>query len=150
MSAFAIFALVLTVIYVIYYSVIIMQDMYGKKDAPKTEEEEFDVSQMDSAEEPISISENNDGLRLGDQSDEDTEEQSEITFIENEDDANKYRERIRNEKHTSVDEECTRLQESLESIDIDSTGATEPNVMMNLLLNQKPGGPKIFYKRDNI
>jgi hypothetical protein len=38
MSAFAIFVLVLTVIYVIYYSAIIMQDLYAKKDAPKTEQ----------------------------------------------------------------------------------------------------------------
>ena len=43
MSAFAIFVLVLTVIYVIYYSVVIMQDLYAKKDAPKSEEEDFDV-----------------------------------------------------------------------------------------------------------
>ena len=86
MSAFAIFVLVLTVIYVIYYSAIIMQDLYAKKDVPKTEEEDFDVSQMQNQEEPISITE----------------------------------------------------------------GETKADVMVNMLLNQKPGGPKIFYSRNNI
>ena len=64
MSAFAIFVLVLTIIYVIYYSAIIMQDLYAKKDAPKTEEEDFDVSQMQNQEEPISITEDSNGFHL--------------------------------------------------------------------------------------
>ena len=126
MSAFAIFVLVLTVIYVIYYSAIIMQDLYAKKDAPKTEEEDFDVSQMQNQEEPSSV-----------------------TWIENDDDANKYQEKIKKE-HTSVEEECQRLQDSMEDVDVDSTGETEADVMVNMLLNQKPGGPKIFYSRDNV
>ena len=126
MSAFAIFVLVLTVIYVIYYSAIIMQDLYAKKDAPKTEEEDFDVSQMQNQEEPSSV-----------------------TWIENDDDANKYQEKIKKE-HTSVEEECQRLQDSMEDVDVDSTGETETDVMVSMLLNQKPGGPKIFYSRDNV
>ena len=134
MSAFAIFVLVLTVIYVIYYSAIIMQDLYAKKDAPKTEEEDFDVSQMQNQEEPISITE---------------DAPSSVTWIENDDDANKYQEKIKKE-HTSVEEECQRLQDSMEDVDVDSTGETEADVMVNMLLNQKPGGPKIFYSRDNV
>ena len=126
MSAFAIFVLVLTVIYVIYYSAIIMQDLYAKKDVPKTEEEDFDVSQMQNQEEPSSV-----------------------TWIENDDDANKYQEKIKKE-HTSVEEECQRLQDSMEDVDVDSTGETEADVMVNMLLNQKPGGPKIFYSKDNV
>jgi hypothetical protein len=150
MSAFAIFVLVLTVIYVIYYSVVIMQDLYAKKDAPKSEEEDFDVSQMDNPEEPISISEETNGFRLNGDSVEDSEEPSNITFIENDDDANKYQEKIQKERRTTVEEECQRLQDSMEPVDVDSTGETEPDVMVNMLLNQKPGGPKIFYSRDNV
>jgi len=150
MSAFAIFVLVLTVIYVIYYSVVIMQDLYAKKDAPKSEEEDFDVSQMDNPEEPISILEETNGFRLNGDSVEDSEEPSNITFIENDDDANKYQEKIQKERRTTVEEECQRLQDSMEPVDVDSTGETEPDVMVNMLLNQKPGGPKIFYSRDNV
>ena len=125
MSAFAIFVLVLTVIYVIYYSAIIMQDLYAKKDAPKTEEEDFDVSQMQNQEEPISITEDANGFHLNGDT---TEEQEE----------------------PSSEEECQRLQDSMEDVDVDSTGETEADVMVNMLLNQKPGGPKIFYSRDNV
>jgi hypothetical protein len=38
----------------------------------------------------------------------------------------------------------------MEDVDVDSTGETEADVMVNMLLNQKPGGPKIFYSRDNV
>ena len=61
----------------------------------------------------------------------------------------KYQEKIKKE-HTSVEEECQRLQDSMEDVDVDSTGETEADVMVNMLLNQKPGGPKIFYSRDNV
>lgn len=149
MSAFAIFVLVLTVIYVIYYSAIIMQDLYAKKDAPKTEEEDFDVSQMQNQEEPISITEDYNGFHLNGDTTEEQEESSSVTWIENDDDANKYQEKIKKE-HTSVEEECQRLQDSMEDVDVDSTGETEADVMVNMLLNQKPGGPKIFYSRNNI
>ena len=149
MSAFAIFVLVLIVIYVIYYSTIIMQDLYAKKDAPKTEEEDFDVSQMQNQEEPISITEDSNGFHLNGDTTEEQEESSSITWIENDDDANKYQEKIKKE-HTSVEEECQRLQDSMEDVDVDSTGETEADVMVNMLLNQKPGGPKIFYSRNNI
>ena len=149
MSAFAIFVLVLTVIYVIYYSAIIMQDLYAKKDAPKTEEEDFDVSQMQNQEEPISITEDANEFHLNGDTSEEQEEPSAVTWIENDDDANKYQEKIKKE-HTSVEEECQRLQDSMEDVDVDSTGETEADVMVNMLLNQKPGGPKIFYSRDNV
>lgn len=95
MSAFAIFVLVLTVIYVIYYSAIIMQDLYAKKDAPKTEEEDFDVSQMQNQEEPISITEDANGFHLNGDTTEEQEEPSSVTWIENDDDANKYHKRLR-------------------------------------------------------
>jgi hypothetical protein len=149
MSAFAIFVLVLTVIYVIYYSAIIMQDLYAKKDAPKTEEEDFDVSQMQNQEEPINITEDANGFHLNGDTTEEQEEPSSVTWIENDDDANKYQEKIKKE-HTSVEEECQRLQDSMEDVDVDSTGETKADVMVNMLLNQKPGGPKIFYSRNNI
>ena len=148
MSAFAIFTLVLTVLYVIYYSVIIMQDTYGKKDAPKSDEEEIDVGQMQDSEEPTSVSESSDVFRIGND-DEAQQEQSGITFIENEEDAERYQEKVENERR-NASEGCTRLEDALDDIDVESTGATEADVMLQLLLNQKPGGPTIFQKRDNL
>ena len=57
MSPFMIFAVVLTVIYVIYFSAMITYDLYGKKEAPKETAESFDVSSIVSEEEPISVEE---------------------------------------------------------------------------------------------
>ncbi len=147
MSAFAIFVLVLTVFYAIYYSVIIMQDVYGKKDAPKSDEEEIDVGQMQESEEPTSVSESSEGFFIG--NDDVEQEQSGITFIDNEEDAERYQEQVENERR-KASEECARLENALDDIDVDSTGATEADVMVQMLLNQKPGGPTIFQKRENL
>ena len=46
MSPFVIFVIVLTIIYIIYYAVMITRDLYGKKEDHKTQEEVFDVSDM--------------------------------------------------------------------------------------------------------
>ena len=44
MKSFVIFAIVVTIIYVIYYTVIIVQDLYGKPKDEKSQGESFDVS----------------------------------------------------------------------------------------------------------
>ena len=57
MKSFVIFAIVVTVIYVIYYTVIIVQDLYGKPKDEKSQGESFDVSDMTNEEESIAVSE---------------------------------------------------------------------------------------------
>ena len=47
MSSYFIFALVLTVLYIVYYAVNITRDLYGKKGTEKTDEEVFDLGPMD-------------------------------------------------------------------------------------------------------
>ena len=65
MSPFLIFAFILTVLYIIYYAVIITQDVYKKKDQTNTEEvESFDVSQMNDEDKPIEVSEDEKGFTL--------------------------------------------------------------------------------------
>ncbi len=144
MSAFAIFALFLTVLYVIYYSVIIMQDLYGKKDAPKSTEEEIDVSQMQETEEPMSVTESADGFRLGGEQEEDAG----VTFINNEDDAERYQEKVQEERRTSAADFCSQVESALDPVDVDSTGGVEDNLLRGMLIKQKPGGPKIFQIRE--
>lgn len=43
MNSYFIFAIVLTVAYIIYYAVIIAHDIYGKKGTDKPNEEVFDL-----------------------------------------------------------------------------------------------------------
>lgn len=69
MSPFAIFAIVLTIAYIIYYGVNISRDLYGKKGQESETEEIFDVSKMSEIEEPIPVTEEGDGFVIGTQSD---------------------------------------------------------------------------------
>ena len=55
MSPFVIFVIVLTIIYIIYYAVMITRDLYGKKEDHKTQEEVFDVSDMVEEEAAVSV-----------------------------------------------------------------------------------------------
>lgn len=65
MSSYFIFAIVLTVLYVIYYAVIIIQDFYGKKGTEKSGEEVFDLGPEDITEESVDVSENETGFSIG-------------------------------------------------------------------------------------
>lgn len=68
MSPFAIFAIVLTIAYIIYYGVTISRDLYGKKGQENETEEVFDVGKMSEIEEPIPVTEEGDGFVIGTQS----------------------------------------------------------------------------------
>lgn len=67
MSPFAIFAIVLTIAYIIYYGVTISRDLYGKKGQETETEEIFDMSNMSKIEEPIPVTEDGDGFVIGTQ-----------------------------------------------------------------------------------
>lgn len=47
MSSFVIFAIVLTIIYIIYYAVMVFRELYGKKEQHFSNQETFDVSDME-------------------------------------------------------------------------------------------------------
>ena len=66
MKSFVIFAIVVTVIYVIYYTVVIVQDLYGKPKEDKSQAESFDVSDLTEEEESIAVSESDGGFSVGD------------------------------------------------------------------------------------
>ena len=54
MSGFVFFALVLTFVYVVYFSVMITLDLHGKKDEKESEEETYDVVSDDEELEAVS------------------------------------------------------------------------------------------------
>lgn len=65
MTAFGRFAIALTVLYVLYYAIIIIRDLYTKKEGEKTDEEEFDVSSMeDTSEQAVGVKETENGFEL--------------------------------------------------------------------------------------
>lgn len=145
MNLFWVLAIGLTVLYVIYYAAIIMQDLYGKKDdEQKTESENIEVPDSDTAEAPTVINETDDDPLFGDES----ESGDVITLIDNIDDVSEV---IRQEamRH-SAEEECKRLSSELNEIKVESTGATEKEEFIDMLVNQPAGGRKIFLTRENI
>ena len=64
MNSYFIFAIVLTVAYIIYYAVIIAHDLYGKKGTDKPDEEVFDLGTLED-EESVAVSESETGFRVG-------------------------------------------------------------------------------------
>lgn len=64
MKSYFIFAIVLTVAYIVYYAVIIVHDLYGKKGADKTQEEVFDLGEPDD-EESVAVTESEKGFEVG-------------------------------------------------------------------------------------
>jgi len=62
MSPFVIFAISLTIAYVIYYAVMITRDLYGKKEENKSNEEVFDVSSITEEDAAIAVNEINGGF----------------------------------------------------------------------------------------
>lgn len=66
MSPFVIFAICLTIAYVIYYAVMITRDLYGKKEEAKSNEEVFDISNMTEEEAAVAVNESDGGFSVAD------------------------------------------------------------------------------------
>lgn len=64
MDSYFIFAIVLTVAYIIYYAVIITHDLYGKKGTDKPNEEVFDLGAPEE-EESVAVTESETGFSIG-------------------------------------------------------------------------------------
>ena len=64
MKSYFIFTIVLTVAYLVYYAVIIVQDLYGKKGNGKPEEEVFDLGAPEDAQ-SVYVTESDTGFNVG-------------------------------------------------------------------------------------
>ena len=64
MSPFMIFALVLTIAYVLYYAVVVAKDLQDKKGIVNSTEEVFDLDDMEE-EESVEVSETADSFQVG-------------------------------------------------------------------------------------
>ncbi len=79
MSPFAIFTIVLIIIYIVYYSVLISRDLYGKKNAVKSEEEEFDIAFLQEEEAAVGVVESENGFSVNPSQTNDGAEKPAIT-----------------------------------------------------------------------
>lgn len=68
MKAYWIFAIILTVVYAIYYAVNIVRDLYGKPGEKKSDEETFEVDSADEQEDmSVHVAESDTGFSIGDE-----------------------------------------------------------------------------------
>lgn len=68
MKSYYIFVLVLTIVYLVYYAVVIVQDLFGKKGTGKTDEEVFDLGAPDDdGEQSVDVTESETGFSIGDE-----------------------------------------------------------------------------------
>lgn len=87
MNSYFIFALVLTVAYVIYYAAVITHDLYGKKGTDKKDEEVFDIGAPEDEEESVAVTESETGFSIGSES-YDTESTTTVPEVPQEESAN--------------------------------------------------------------
>lgn len=64
MSPFGIFTIVLISLYAVYYAVLISREIYGKKNAARQEEEEFDISSLQEEDAAVGVEESDNGFSL--------------------------------------------------------------------------------------
>lgn len=133
MTPYAIFAIALTIAYIIYYGYNISKDIYGKKGEDKDSVEEFEVGPVAGGEEIVAtpVREMDGGFTLGD---------SAIFHADAPD--------IPQDNDTEPDK-YSGLGDSLEDADIQSEGGkTEPD-MIEWMIRQRPN-PTDMFRRAKI
>ena len=120
MSPFMIFALVLTIAYVLYYAVVVAKDLQGKKGIVNSTEEVFDLDDMEE-EESVEVSETADSFQVGNTGEKQPEPSGS--------DANDLSEQPEETPRNAAEEKAEQLKSDLLEADITSeNGVTAPEL----------------------
>lgn len=120
MSPFMIFALVLTIAYVLYYAVVVAKDLQGKKGIVNSTEEVFDLDDMEE-EESVEVSETADSFQVGNTGEKQPEPSGS--------DANDFPEQPEEAPRNAAEEKARQLKSDLLEADITSeNGVTAPEL----------------------
>lgn len=115
-----IFALVLTIAYVLYYAVVIAKDLQGKKGIVNSTEEVFDLDDMEE-EESVEVSETADSFQVGNTGEKQPEPSGS--------DANDFPEQPEEAPRNAAEEKAEQLKSDLLEADITSeNGVTAPEL----------------------
>lgn len=115
-----IFALVLTIAYVLYYAVVIAKDLQGKKGIVNSTEEVFDLNDMEE-EESVEVSETADSFQVGNMGEKQPEPSGS--------DANDFPEQPEEAPRNAAEEKAEQLKSDLLEADITSeNGVTAPEL----------------------
>ena len=115
-----IFALVLTIAYVLYYAVVVAKDLQGKKGIVNSTEEVFDLDDMEE-EESVKVSETADSFQVGNTGEKQPEPSGS--------DANDFSEQPEETPRNAAEEKAEQLKSDLLEADITSeNGVTAPEL----------------------
>lgn len=115
-----IFALVLTIAYVLYYAVVVAKDLQGKKGIVNSTEEVFDLDDMEE-EESVEVSETTDSFQVGNTGEKQPEPSGS--------DANDFSEQPEETPRNAAEEKAEQLKSDLLEADITSeNGVTAPEL----------------------
>src|SRR5574344_250454 len=118
MSPFAIFAIVLTLAYVIYYGVMISRDLTKKPSQEETQEETIEVDTFAQAEEPETVKAVGDGFQVGDGPIYQPEPQPDVISLDS--DGNVEAEGLSNVLSSEMTKRVGEAVEEMNDIDPDS------------------------------
>jgi hypothetical protein len=138
MSAFLVFAVVLTLVLIVYYAVMIALDLKRQGKKPPTGKEEFDVSSMQEVDGAFAVDESR--FKLPD------------TAVENEEEKKKADEQqvavpVTPSKPSEAARTIERVEEKMEAITPETSGGVDSDEMTRLILEGALFGPKFRPKK---
>lgn len=118
MSPFAIFAIVLTLAYIIYYGVMISRDLMIKPGQEESHEETIDTESFDQAEAPTAVKSVGEGFQIGDGPVHQPEPLPEVISLDS--DGNVTAEGMDDVMSSELRRRVGESVEEMEDIDVDS------------------------------
>ena len=137
MSAFLVFAVVLTLVLIVYYAVMIALDLKRQGKKPPTSKEEFDVSSMQEVDDAFAVDESR--FKLPD------------TAVEKEEEEKAEEQQVAVPVTPSKPSEAARtierVEEKMEAITPETSGGVDSDEMTRLILEGALFGPKFRPKK---
>ena len=139
MSAFLVFAVVLTLVLIVYYAVMIALDLKRQGKKPPTSKEEFDVSSMQEVDDAFAVDESR--FKLPDTAVE--QEKVEDTKA----DEQQVAVPVTPSKPSEAAKTIERVEEKMEAITPETSGGVDSDEMTRLILEGALFGPKFRPKK---
>ena len=136
MSAFLIYAIVLTLVYIIYYSAMITKEAYGAKSLTNDTSETFEFGDMNEQIESVDVNESEHGFYIGDEAPESEDNVSKEEIISVEDDHGIRPEtEIGQEGPSEAELHAQAAEAKMEDIQSEYSDEFEPDEFDMILLN---------------
>ena len=139
MSAFLVFAVVLTLVLIVYYAVMIALDLKRQGKKPPTSKEEFDVSSMQEVDGAFAVDESR--FKLPDTAVEKEEVE------EKKADEQQVAVPVTPSKPSEAARTIERVEEKMEAITPETSGGVDSDEMTRLILEGALFGPKFRPKK---